>query len=93
MSPEFRELWINGSDEPLKGEKNDVFSLGVTLLQDYLTLKNTDIRGINTQGGEEKINTLLTRVDDADIKQILAKMLNHNPDKRSDYYEVIEYCY
>ena len=64
MSPEFRELSNKGSDEPLKGEKNDVFSLGVTLLQDYLTLQNNDIRGINLQGGEEKINALLNRIDD-----------------------------
>ena len=59
MSPEFRELLNKGSDEPLKGEKNDVFSLGVTLLQDYLTLESKDLKGINIQGGEEKINALL----------------------------------
>ena len=57
MSPELRELWIKGSDDTLKGEKNDIFSLGVTLLQDYLTLDNQEIRGVNMQGGEEKIKT------------------------------------
>ena len=93
MSPEFRELWNKNSDEPLKGEKNDVFSLGMTLLQDYLTLENKELKGINKQGGEYKISALLTRIYDKDIKQILAKMLNHNPYMRIDYYEVIEYCY
>ena len=59
MSPEFRKLFNQGSDDPLKGEKNDVFSLGVTLLQDYLTLENKEIRGINSEGGELMISNLL----------------------------------
>ena len=93
MSPEFRELWNKESDDLLKGEKNDVYSLGVTLLQDYLTLENKDIVGMNKKGGEERISALLTRISDKDIKQILAKMLNHNPEQRVDYYEVIKLCY
>ena len=56
MSPEFRQSWNNLSEDRLKGEKNDVFSLGLTLLQDYLTLESAELSGLNEAGGEEKIS-------------------------------------
>ena len=93
MSPEFKESWSSKSEDKLMGEKNDVFSLGVTLLQDHLTLKNDEIRGINEKGGEQIINRLLGLVEDDQIRKILRGMLLHSPSERWGYFEVIDVCY
>ena len=64
MSPEFKVSSLADYGTMLQGEKNDVFSLGITLLQSYLTLPSESIKGLNDIGGEQKIETLLSDVTD-----------------------------
>ena len=47
MSPELKESWDMKSENLPKGEKNDIFSLGVILLRDYLSLSNYYFYGFN----------------------------------------------
>ena len=70
IAPEFAKMWLENPDDTLSnlyGEKSDVFSLGLTLLLDYLSLPQKVLPN-PFYGTEEKrkeeIGKLLQMVDD-----------------------------
>ena len=93
LSPETVTQIENEKSMRVYAEKNDVFSLGVTLLQDYLSLPTKDLRDLNSENGQEKIGALLASIEEADVRRVLEGMLRHNPELRFDFFDVIELCH
>ena len=64
----------------IDGEKYDIFALGLTLLQDYLSLANSSIIGANyPEKGEAILKQFLDQIEDIKVKKILTGMLEFDP--------------
>ena len=76
----------------ISGEKYDIFALGLTLLQDYLSLAQKDIFGLNDpeNNGKQKVQSYLNQINDMEVRKILTGMLEFDPSKRSGYHDVLE---
>lgn len=68
-------------------DRADVYSLGVTFLRMYTC---DDITGVNTEGGQEKLQKILAGVQYEWLKNLLMRMLEFDFNKRPKMRDLIE---
>ena len=85
MAPEVREAYEKKSKVSVKGEKADVFSLGLTML--YL-LVDAPIKGLNLETGKSRLNELINGIPFNWLKQLLVNMLEFKPNSRIELNQI-----
>ena len=90
MSPQLYQKLQQGSQQQIDKEKSDIFSLGLLLLQDYLSLKQQDIQGLNASpNGPKQIKELLHQIKDDQVSSLISSMLEFEPADRVAYSDVL----
>jgi len=69
----------------LFGERHCVFTLGLILLQSALLLSSSQLAGLNSPRGENKMLTLLAFVEATKTAQICQRLLIFNFEQRPDF--------
>lgn len=85
MAPEVREAYENKSKVSVKGEKADVFSLGLTIL--YL-VTDVPFSGLNLEKNKSLLNGLINGLKFNWLKQLLYNMLEFNPNSRIELNQI-----
>jgi serine/threonine protein kinase len=83
MSPELNEKFIKSDfHSKLNYEKSDVYSLGLTLLKNYLNEKIDFKLFLDPIKGEDAKLEVLSKITDSGVRNLLQSMLIKNPEER-----------
>ncbi|OMJ69259.1 hypothetical protein SteCoe_33060 [Stentor coeruleus] len=89
IAPELLELIGKNIDSAIfNPEKSDVFSLGLVFLEFFKIKK---LRGLNTVKKNERLFRRISKVPYPWVRELLANMLNANPEKRRTFGELLNY--